>query len=272
MIPQPGAAFASAFGDHRRRERGAHHPGSLEREARRALDAVVRGGSDLYGGAVEGGADWLRHAAELGDIYTRGMAAQVAATGSYWEPGPGDGAWVSVPEGVRGDFARMNPHAVSVTTAPVVEAMRRHSRHVLPRDPTKIDQALQRVGRAAPTVAATLVHPAVGAVAAGIDGYGAAYEDALAHGADEAGAETAGARNMVVQAGLAATPIPIARAAEPYIARLANPLARGAARIVLRGGAGGLLRRRKPSRLQRGGSRKLRPREALEPRRRHKRA
>lgn len=150
------------------------------------------------------------------------------------------GQFVPVPEGARSGFARSDPHTISKQVAPTAASIVRYGPAQLPANPTKVDLQFQAVGHAAPAVVATLVDPLAGAMYGGVDGYGRAYEDALAHNASEETARRAGAQEMLVQGALGATPIPIAKAAAPFVGQIAHPFAQFGSRVAVKAGAGAL--------------------------------
>jgi hypothetical protein len=211
------------------------------RTHRSIADEIIRKGGDLWGAAADAFGDGVRHASQFADNFGQATSNEVALTGGYWQPtgGPG-GQFVPVPEGARSGFARLDPHTISKQVAPTAASIVRYGRAQLPVNPTKVDLQFQAVGHAAPAVAATLIDPLAGAMYGGVDGYGRAYEDALAHNASEDMARWAGAQEMLVQGALGATPIPVAKAAAPFVRQIAHPFAQLGARVAIRAGAGAL--------------------------------
>lgn len=173
------------------------------------------------GGAVKATGGVIQGLAGLADI--AGNEEMKAAGESGMMIDPTSGNVVPVPQETRAALTAggsSGTRPLSVAAAPVVASLTKTGDTIAPTNRSGLESIAYGAGEFVPAVAASVVDPLAGAAVFGGQGFQSAEQDALAKGASQETAETAGVENAAVQAGLGL--LPVGEIAGPIAAKIAE--------------------------------------------------
>ena len=192
----------------------------------------------LVGGAAEGTANIERG---LGALDTAEAREKIPIYEARLRAGtPGTAQYASDLAALKQYTANLRNASPGGQGANQAQATEDFAARTEPKDRSGLESFLHGAGEFVPGIGAAALSPALGAGSFGASGFGQTYEEAKAHGADEATARRAALESAGVQGGLGA--LPVGHLAGPLVKSIERPIVGAIARTAAEAGAqGGLM-------------------------------
>jgi hypothetical protein len=191
--------------------------------------AVIRLGMSTAGGAVKTIGDLIHDFGVWGDAAGQAAAKQGADTG-YIVLGQSIIKLTPEQRAEAQQEVATNSKTVGPQVEPTAKAWQVAGEEIAPKNRNVAESIAHGAGEMMPAFGAAMVNPAAGAGVFALQGYGEAYDDAIAHGAPPEVARQAAAANAEIQGGLGL--VPVGHAAGALVKGVENTAVRVGARYA----------------------------------------